>query len=218
MEILTTRLDRVASGRWYANISICSAVGCRPAVWDRGEIISSIKIHTFWLFILWVYGKKTSVCLCVNPHLYGLYRAAEELFQNRQVVSVHGGNLSLLIYGGESKKSDRGHEFKKALNRNLFNNLETFPTPFPVLHLNTTSGIETDLPARPAICRACDVLMVSICFSPFSLTLGFIRLLKMIRLILLEKEEKKGGPKDNQYSYCHLLDSQINCCCSFLVK
>lgn len=46
---------------------------------------------------------------------------------------------------------------------------------------------ETDLPARPAICRACDVLMVSICFSPLSLILGFTRLLKMIRFILLRQ-------------------------------
>lgn len=54
---------------------------------------------------------------------------------------------------------------------------------------------EADLPARPAICRACDVLMVSICFSPFSLMLGFIRLLKIIRLILLERERwgRKAG-------------------------
>lgn len=46
---------------------------------------------------------------------------------------------------------------------------------------------DTDLPARPAICRDCDVLMNSICFSPFSLTLGFIRELKMIRFILLKR-------------------------------
>lgn len=46
----------------------------------------------------------------------------------------------------------------------------------------------THLPARPAICRACDVLMVSMCFSPLSFMLGFMRLLKMILFILLETE------------------------------
>jgi len=29
--LLTIRLESVAFGRWYANNSICSAVGCNPA-------------------------------------------------------------------------------------------------------------------------------------------------------------------------------------------
>lgn len=49
----------------------------------------------------------------------------------------------------------------------------------------TAAGKKPHLPARPPICRACEVLMVSMCFSPLSLMVGFMRLLKMIRFILL---------------------------------
>lgn len=56
---------------------------------------------------------------------------------------------------------------------------------WPTLNRKRTNSTETDLPARPAICRACDVLIVSMCFSPFSLIFGLTRLLKIIRLILL---------------------------------
>lgn len=60
----------------------------------------------------------------------------------------------------------------------------------------TTTG--THLPARPAICRACEVLMVSICFSPFSLMLGLTRLLKMMRLMLLQRD---GGEALNHENH-----------------
>lgn len=46
----------------------------------------------------------TGVCLCylcVSDHLYGVYSVAEYFLQNRQVVSVHGGDFSLFELGGE---------------------------------------------------------------------------------------------------------------------
>lgn len=53
----------------------------------------------------------------------------------------------------------------------------------------TSPSLYTELkrPARPAICSACDVEIVSSSFSPFSFTLGFTRELKMILLILLKE-------------------------------
>lgn len=53
----------------------------------------------------------------------------------------------------------------------------------------TSPSLNTELkrPARPAICSACDVEIVSSSFSPFSFTLGFTRELKMILLILLKE-------------------------------
>lgn len=121
------------------------------------------------------------LCLCVNDHLYGFYGVAEYFLQNRQIISVHGGHFSLFKLGREPGRGDRSHKLKWLVN------IASFLPPFNLLNGVNISKNETDLPARPAICRACDVLMVSICFSPFSLTLGFTRLLKMIRFILLER-------------------------------
>lgn len=93
---------------------------------------------------------------------------AEYFLQHREVVSVHGGDLSLFELGREPGGGDRA-------------DVEGVGRATP----DEQTG--ADLPARPAICRACDVLMVSICFSPFSLIFGFTRLLKMIRFMLLRR-------------------------------
>lgn len=57
----------------------------------------------------------------------------------------------------------------------------------------TSPSLKTELkrPARPAICSACEVEMVSISFSPFSFTLGLTRELKMILLMLLKDVRTK---------------------------
>lgn len=49
-----------------------------------------------------------SVCLCLNDHLYRVHGLAEYFLQNRQIVSVHGGDLSLFKLGGEPGRGDRG--------------------------------------------------------------------------------------------------------------
>ena len=51
--------------------------------------------------------------------------------------------------------------------------------------LLTCSHCVPYLPALPAICRACDTLIVSISFSPFSLMVGLMREQKTTRLMLL---------------------------------
>lgn len=119
---------------------------------------------------------------CYNDHLYGLYRVAEDFLQDRKVFSVHGCDFSFFKYGGKPAE-------KTALKYQTYKQyLACFPLNFQSPGMKRTWDREdTDLPARPAICRACDVLMVSICFSPFSLMLGFISELKMIRFILLKR-------------------------------
>lgn len=74
------------------------------------------------------------------------------------------------------------------LEENLWRRRGVYLHVMPAVNSTRLKAFEADLPARPAICRACDVLMVSICFSPFSLTLGFTRELKMMRFILLGTE------------------------------
>ncbi len=54
-----------------------------------------------------------SVCLCANNHLYGVYGVAEYFLQNSQIISVHGGNLSLFKLGGEPGTRERGDRFKQ---------------------------------------------------------------------------------------------------------
>lgn len=118
------------------------------------------------MFFLWF--RAASLC---TIHLNRIYSVAEYFLQNGQVVSVHGGNFSLFELGGEPGWGDTEDWVKTSANMG-----ELFLR---------RAGKKPHLPARPAICRAWDVLMVSMCFSPLSLMVGFMRLLKMILFILL---------------------------------